>query len=82
MWKARLDSLSRPPGERRATHYTAQMYLLPAYVADLIRLSKHASIHAIPLQFKPDFHAQSQLTVITQFLDRYDTALPHRIPYG
>jgi hypothetical protein len=23
----------------RATHYTAQMYLLPAYVADLIRLS-------------------------------------------
>ena len=27
--------------ERRATHYTAQIYLpLPAYVADLIRLSK------------------------------------------
>jgi len=26
--------------ERRATHYTAQMYLLPAYEADLKRLSK------------------------------------------
>ncbi len=24
--------------ERRATHYTAQMYLLPAYVADLIQV--------------------------------------------
>jgi hypothetical protein len=39
MWKAHLDNLSRLPGEG-ATHYTAQMYLLPAYVADLILLSK------------------------------------------
>ncbi len=39
MWKARLDSLTRPLGEE-GTHYTARMYLLPAYVADLIGLSK------------------------------------------
>ncbi len=38
MWKVHLDDLSR-----RATHYTDHMYLLPAYVADLIRLSKYGN---------------------------------------